>query len=86
MFHRAGRLADLETIFLERYGALLRRALHLTDRDRQRAEDLVHDAFVEFALSQPNLEPVRDLDGYLYRRQVLVPSIKSADRARCSSR
>ncbi len=30
-------------------------ALHLTEGDRQQAEDLLHDAFIQFTLLAPDL-------------------------------
>jgi len=41
--------------------------MQLTEGDRERAEDLVHDAYVHFNLSQPDLDAIGNLDGYLYR-------------------
>jgi RNA polymerase sigma factor (sigma-70 family) len=55
-----------EDLFLARYERLLAWAAQLTDHDSQRAEDLVHDVFVKFALSQPDLRQIENLDGYLY--------------------
>jgi RNA polymerase sigma factor (sigma-70 family) len=55
-----------EELFVERYEQLLEWALRLTEQDHQRAEDLVHDAFVQFVLSRPNLQEIENLDGYLY--------------------
>lgn len=55
-----------EAIFIERYATLLGLALNLTDGNRERAEDLVHDAFVQFNLSQPDITAIENLGGYLY--------------------
>jgi DNA-directed RNA polymerase specialized sigma24 family protein len=55
-----------EIIFIERYPTLLGSALQLTDGNRERAEDLVHDAFVQFSLSQPDITAIENLGGYLY--------------------
>ncbi|HEV2761644.1 MAG TPA: sigma-70 family RNA polymerase sigma factor, partial [Pyrinomonadaceae bacterium] len=55
-----------EETFLARYGRLLAWALQLTGGDRGQAEDLVHDAFIQFTLSGPELDGIRNLDGYLY--------------------
>jgi DNA-directed RNA polymerase specialized sigma24 family protein len=52
-------------LFAERYEVLLGWALRLTGRDHQRAEDLVHDTFVQFVLSRPDLSAIENLDGYL---------------------
>src|SRR6266545_4128790 len=58
----APRHAD---IFLERYARLLGWALTLTEHDRQLAEDLLHDAFIQFSLGEPDLNAIENLDGYL---------------------
>jgi DNA-directed RNA polymerase specialized sigma24 family protein len=55
-----------EDLFMDRYDQLLAFAMQLTDRDLHEAEDLVHDVFVKFALTQPDLQKVENLDGYLY--------------------
>src|SRR6266545_4080445 len=52
--------------FLERYERLRVWALQLTERDHERAEDLLHDAFIQFTLSQPDLQSINDLDSYLF--------------------
>jgi RNA polymerase sigma factor (sigma-70 family) len=59
--------ATHESAFIERYQQLYKWALILTKRDEQQAEDLLHDAFVQFSLSRPELESIQNLDGYLYR-------------------
>jgi RNA polymerase sigma factor (sigma-70 family) len=51
-------------LFLQRYNRLLDWAMKLTNQRRAAAEDLVHDAFVQFMLCR--LEGVNNLDGYLY--------------------
>ncbi|MGH8104013.1 MAG: RNA polymerase sigma factor [bacterium] len=60
---------DHEEMFVARYEGLLACALQLTDRDRARAEDLLHETFIEFTLSRPDLAAIENPDGYL--RQVL---------------
>lgn len=55
-----------EEQFVERYEQLFDWALRLTEQDHQRAQDLVHDAFVQFVLNRPNLQEIENLDGYLY--------------------
>ena len=55
-----------EDLFLDRYDRLLAWAMQLTDRDLEQAEDLVHDVFLKFALTQPDLQRIENLDGYLY--------------------
>jgi RNA polymerase sigma factor (sigma-70 family) len=52
--------------FIQRYERLHAWALQLTERDHERAEDLLHDAFIQFTLSHPDLTSIDDLDSYLY--------------------
>src|ERR1051325_10742660 len=53
-----------EDLFMQRYPRLLIGARRLTG-EAGRAEDLVHNAFVQFTISRPDLESIQDLDGYL---------------------
>lgn len=53
-----------EDLFMQRYERLLTAARRLTG-DAGRAEDLVHNAFVQFMLLRPSLASIQDLDGYL---------------------
>ena len=55
-----------EDVFVQRYDRLLGQALHIAGNSRSSAEDLVHDAFIQFTLSQPDLSTIRDLDSYLF--------------------
>src|SRR2546421_6451210 len=55
-----------EELFLARYSRLRVWALQLTKNDRERAEDLVHDAYIQFTLTRPRLDAISNLDGYLY--------------------
>src|SRR5256886_14630579 len=55
-----------EEVFLARYGKLRSWALQLTEHDRERAEDLVHDAYIQFTFAQPDLDAINNLNGYLY--------------------
>lgn len=55
-----------EALFIERYQRLLGLALQLTEGDRERAEDLVHDAFIQFSFSRPDINQIENLEGYLY--------------------
>ncbi len=56
-----------EEVFLARYARLRAWAHGLTGGDAARAEDLVHDAFVQFTFTRPELGRIGNLDGYLYR-------------------
>ena len=40
--------------------------MQLTEHDQERAEDLLHDAFVQFTLSHPDLGSIRDPGKYLF--------------------
>jgi len=73
-----------EDLFMQRYARLLAGARRLTG-DPGRAEDLVHNAFVQFMLARPELASIKDPDGYLLimlrnmnvsqaRRAALMPS------------
>lgn len=55
-----------EALFIERYQRLLGLALQLTEGDRERAEDIVHDAFIQFSLSRPDINSIENLEGYFY--------------------
>ncbi|HEV7474238.1 MAG TPA: sigma factor, partial [Pyrinomonadaceae bacterium] len=57
-----------EELFLDRYQRLRAWALQLTERDREQAEDLVHDAYIQFTLTRPDLTAIENLNGYLYTR------------------
>ena len=44
-----------ERVFVEQYDWMIQSATNLTRGQRERAEDLVHDAFVQFQVKQQNL-------------------------------
>jgi RNA polymerase sigma factor (sigma-70 family) len=56
-----------EELFTQRYAQLRAWALRLTNQDRESAEDLVQDAFIQFALGRTSLEEIENIDGYLRR-------------------
>lgn len=56
-----------EEVFLGRYARLRAWAIQLTQSDREQAEDLLHDAYIQFNLSRPDLNSIGNVDGYLYR-------------------
>jgi DNA-directed RNA polymerase specialized sigma24 family protein len=60
------RTTNHEALFIERYQRLLGLALQLTEGDRERAEDIVHDAFIQFTFSRPDVSSIENLEGYLY--------------------
>ncbi|MEJ7617470.1 MAG: RNA polymerase sigma factor [Pyrinomonadaceae bacterium] len=55
-----------EEIFLGHYDRLLKWALQITRSDRELAEDIVHDAFVQFMHSRQNFVAIKSIDKYLY--------------------
>lgn len=55
-----------EEIFLARYTRLRAWALQFTENDRERAEDLVHDIYIQLTFTRPDLKAINNLDGYLY--------------------
>jgi len=55
-----------EQVFADRYDRLLACALRLTNQLRD-AEDLVHDAFVQWVLGRTRIEEIENIDGYLRR-------------------
>jgi RNA polymerase sigma factor (sigma-70 family) len=55
-----------EELFIERYDRLLTWSLQFTNYDRGLAEDLVHDAFIQFTFTHPDLNAINNLDNYLY--------------------
>jgi RNA polymerase sigma factor (sigma-70 family) len=71
-----------EETFLARYGKLLGWALHLTGGNREQAEDLVHDAFIQYTFTRPHLAGIQNLDGYLYSmlRNLRLSQIRRRER------
>src|SRR5258708_15802772 len=55
-----------EEEFFCRYNFLFSRCLQLT-KQKDVAEDLLHDGFVQFTINRPDLGSIEDLDGYLCR-------------------
>jgi DNA-directed RNA polymerase specialized sigma24 family protein len=75
--------ADHERLFIERFGRLRAAAMRLTSGHRDRAEELVQDAFIQFTLTSPDLEGVQNLDAYLYGvlRKLHLSQARRAARA-----
>ena len=61
---KIARSEDHEQIFLAHYAQLCGWALALTNRDRERAEDLVHDAYIQFTFTRPEIGAIGNLNGY----------------------
>src|SRR5260370_7791160 len=55
-----------EDLFTQHYEQLLAWSLQLTGHDRQKAEDLLHDVFIQFTLVQPDLNEIANPEGYLF--------------------
>src|SRR6266850_1498474 len=73
-----------EELFIERYDQMLSWALHLTDQDRELAEDLLHDAFIQFSFAPRDLNAIHNLEGYLYGmlRNLHLSQERRASRSR----
>ena len=71
-----------EELFLNRYRQLCAWALQLTDGNREQAEDLVHDTYIQFTLARPNLNAIGNLNGYLYTmmRNLNVSQLRRSQR------
>jgi len=76
--------ASHDDLFIERYARLLKWSLRLTDNNRELAEDLVHDAFIQFTFTHPDLQGIHDLDNYLYGmlRNLHLSQVRRATRNR----
>ena len=59
--------ASPEDVFVQRYDLLLKWSLSLTGNDRTQAEDLVHDAFIQFTVRRSELGAIENTDAYLNR-------------------
>jgi RNA polymerase sigma factor (sigma-70 family) len=72
-----------EQVFVQRYEHMLGWAMHLTDQDQAQAEDLLHDAFIQFVVCRPDLGGIQNLDGYLYSilRFLRLSQLKRASRS-----
>src|SRR6266508_2575997 len=70
--------------FLERYQGLHAWAVQMTANDQALAEDLLHDLFILFTLSQPDLSRIHNLDKYLYAslRNLHISQLRRATRGR----
>jgi|SRR5215204_3196746 len=54
-----------EDLFIQRYDELMSWALSFTNHNRAQAEDLVHDAFIQFTLRRADLAVIENADAYL---------------------
>jgi RNA polymerase sigma factor (sigma-70 family) len=78
--------ADHETAFIERYDRLHARAMRLTG-DREQADDLVQDAFVQFVIARTPLHEIANLEAYLFTmlRYLHASDVRRAVRRRGDS-
>jgi RNA polymerase sigma factor (sigma-70 family) len=76
-----------EDVFAERYYSLLKWASQLTGGNAALAQDLVHDAYVQFVLARPDLHRIQSLDRYLYGmlRNLQISYLRRAARTQSSS-
>jgi RNA polymerase sigma factor (sigma-70 family) len=76
-----------EEVFAHRYDSLLKWAGQLTGGDGALAEDLVHDAYVQFVLARPDLHKIQSIDRYLYGmlRNLHISYMRRATRTKTSS-
>jgi DNA-directed RNA polymerase specialized sigma24 family protein len=84
MLHPQKISASHEDRFLERYDRMFAWALQLTDHNREQAEDLLHDAFIQFTFSPTDIRSISNLDGYLYGmlRNLHLSQVRRATRLR----
>src|SRR5687768_3512077 len=71
-----------EEVFLAHYSRLRGWALALTNSDHERAEDLVHDAYIQFTFTRPDLNAIANLNGYLYTmlRNLHLSQVRRVER------
>jgi len=72
--------ANPEDLFVERYDALLGWALSITNHNQAQAEDLVHDAFIQFTHRRGDLAAIENTDAYLNRmlRNMYLSAVRRA--------
>ena len=71
-----------EALFAENYDLLLTWAFQFTERDRELAEDLLHDTFIHFTLTRPDISTIENLEGFLYvvMRNLHLSQLRKATR------
>jgi len=74
------RSASPEDLFVQRYDLLLVWALSLTSHNQAQAEDLVHDAFIQFTHRRGDLAAIENTDAYLNRmlRNMYLSQVRRA--------
>src|SRR5262245_34635881 len=73
-----------EDLFVRRYAWLRDWAMRLAGGDRVEAEDLLHNAFLQFVVRRRELSEIENLEAYLYGvlRRLRLSSARSARRRR----
>jgi RNA polymerase sigma factor (sigma-70 family) len=84
MLNLRKRECSHEDLFVGRYGTLLGWSKRLTGNDKELAEDLVQEAFIQFTRSRPDLGSIHNLDAYLYGmlRNLNLSRTRRASRTR----
>ena len=72
--------ASPEDVFVQRYDQLLGWALSITNHNQEQAEDLVHDAFIQFTHRRGDLAAIENTDAYLNRmlRNMYLSQVRRA--------
>lgn len=72
--------ASPEDLFIQRYDLLMGWALGFTGGNRALAEDLLHDAFIQFTLRRSELKAIENTDAYLNRmlRNMYLSQVRRA--------
>ena len=60
------KLNNHEEIFIGSYARLRGWAIQIAQQDHELAEDLLHDAFIQFTSTQPALDGINNAEAYLY--------------------
>ena len=68
-----------EELFLERYHRLFSWAMRITRQHRASAEDLVHDAFIQFTRGRTSASNIANVDGYLRRMLQYMNLARNSD-------
>jgi RNA polymerase sigma factor (sigma-70 family) len=55
-----------EAVFINSYARLRGWAIQIAQPDQELAEDLLHDAFIQFTRTQPELNEINNTEAYLY--------------------
>ena len=80
-------LRSHEEAFVEHYKWLLKWALHFSNNDRTRAEDLVQEVFAQFAFAHTDLSTIKNIPAYLYTtlRHTHMSEVRLAGRSHVQS-